>query len=92
MHKQDKRVQANRVLDGGVSHMQPDLNGLSGLDSKYSLTVAEAAKVIAVCERKVRGLIVEGKIPHFRIGRSVRIPWKPLKEWMDNGGTRGDKQ
>ena len=72
--------------------MQPDLNGLSELDSKYSLTVAEAAKVIAVCERKVRGLIAEGKIPHFRIGRSVRIPWRLLKEWIDNGGTQGGVQ
>ena len=69
--------------------MQPDVNGMGGLDGRYALTVAEAAKVIAVCERKVRGLIVEGKIPHFRIGRSVRIPWLPLKEWMDNGGTEG---
>ena len=56
---------------------------------KYGLTVSEAVKVLGVCERKVRGLIAEGKLPHFRVGRSVRIPWQPLKEWMDNGGTKG---
>jgi excisionase family DNA binding protein len=56
---------------------------------KYGLTVSEAVKVLGVCERKVRGLIADGELPHFRVGRSVRIPWIPLKEWMDNGGTQG---
>ena len=59
---------------------------------KYGLTVFEVAQVLGVCERKVRGLIAEGKLPHFRVGRSVRIPWIPLKEWMDNGGTQGGVQ
>ncbi|MBT4584682.1 MAG: excisionase family DNA-binding protein [Phycisphaerae bacterium] len=59
---------------------------------KYGLTVSEAKKVLGVCERKVRGLIAEGKLPHFRVGRSVRIPWQPLKEWMDQGGTEGGRR
>ena len=59
---------------------------------KYGLTVNEAVQVLGVCERKVRGLIAEGKLPHFRVGRSVRIPWIPLKEWMDQGGTEGGKR
>ena len=59
---------------------------------KYGLTVIEAVKVLGVCERKVRGLIAEGKLPHFRVGRSVRIPWQPLKEWMDQGGTEGGRR
>ena len=56
---------------------------------KYGLTVNEAVQVLGVCERKVRGLIADGELPHFRVGRSVRIPWIPLKEWMDQGGTEG---
>ena len=64
----------------------------SNYRDKYGLTVSEAVKVLGVCERKVRGLIAEGKLPYFRVGRSVRIPWQPLKEWMDNGGTGGVKQ
>jgi excisionase family DNA binding protein len=59
---------------------------------KYGLTVKEVVHVLGVCERKVRGLIAEGKLPYFRVGRSVRIPWQPLKEWMDSGGTGGVKQ
>jgi excisionase family DNA binding protein len=59
------------------------------IGEKYGLTVEEAAKKIGVCERKVRGLIAEGKIPHYRIGRSVRIPWPALKQWLENGGTDG---
>ena len=61
----------------------------SNYRDKYGLTVIEAVKVLGVCERKVRGLIAEGKLPHFRVGRSVRIPWQQLKEWMDKGGTKG---
>jgi len=61
----------------------------SNYQDKYGLTVSETMKVLGVCERKVRGLIAEGELPHFRVGRSVRIPWLPLKEWMDKGGTHG---
>jgi excisionase family DNA binding protein len=56
---------------------------------KYSLTVCETVKYIGICERKVRGLIAEGKIPYFRIGRSVRIPLDELETWLRNGGTEG---
>jgi excisionase family DNA binding protein len=59
-------------------------------EGKYGITIAEAVVAIGVCERKVRGLIAEGKIPHYRIGRSVRIPWPELKEWLRNGGTEGE--
>ena len=58
-------------------------------EGKYGITIAEAVVAIGVCERKVRGLIAEGKIPHYRIGRSVRIPWPELKTWLRNGGTEG---
>ena len=54
---------------------------------KYALTVNEAVKTLGVSERKVRELIAQHEIPHFRVGRAVRIPWQPLKEWIDSGGT-----
>ena len=65
---------------------------LLDFQDKYGLTVHEAVKVLGICERKVRELIAQDEIPHFRVGRAVRIPWQPLKEWMDNGGTGGVKQ
>jgi len=65
---------------------------LSNFQDKYGLTVNEAVNVLGVCERKIRDLIAQDEIPHFRVGRSVRIPWQPLKEWMDKGGTEWDKQ
>jgi excisionase family DNA binding protein len=72
--------------------MQEKNMQLSGFQDKYGLTVQEAVKVLGICERKVRELIANNEIPHFRVGRSVRIPWQPLKEWMDNGGTGDVKQ
>ena len=64
----------------------------SNVQDKYGLTVKEAVKVLGICERKVRDLIAQDEIPHYRVGRAVRIPWQPLKEWMDNGGTGDVKQ
>jgi len=53
----------------------------------YALKIREAVEVMGVCERKIRAMIATNELPHFRVGRCVRIPWQPLKEWMDNGGT-----
>ena len=53
----------------------------------YALKIREAVEVMGICERKVREMVAANEIPHFRVGRAVRIPWQPLKEWMDNGGT-----
>tara|TARA_R110002051_G_scaffold72650_2_gene131295 strand:+ start:214 stop:507 length:294 start_codon:yes stop_codon:yes gene_type:complete len=54
---------------------------------KYGLTVKEAVEVMGVCERMVRKLIAEDRMPYFMVGSAVRIPRQLLKEWMDNGGT-----
>jgi len=53
----------------------------------YALKIKEAVEVMGISERKIREMIATNELPHFRVGRSVRIPWQPLKEWMDNGGT-----
>ena len=49
---------------------------------KYGLTVQDVVQILGICERKVRGLIAEDEIPYFRIGRSVRISWPELQEWI----------
>jgi excisionase family DNA binding protein len=63
---------------------------LTDFQQKYGLTVEEVVQVLGTCERTVRKLIAEGKLPHFRVGRSVRIPWPDLKAWIENGGTKGE--
>ena len=60
---------------------------MQNIQDKYGLTVKEVVQVLGICERKVRELIAQDEIPHFRVGRAVRIPWRPLKAWMDNGVT-----
>jgi len=52
---------------------------LSNFQDKYGLTVHEAVKVLGISERKMRELIAQDEIPHFRVGRAVRIPWLPLQ-------------
>tara|TARA_R110000824_G_scaffold312048_3_gene499178 strand:+ start:440 stop:715 length:276 start_codon:yes stop_codon:yes gene_type:complete len=55
---------------------------------KYAFTIEEVCELINVCEKTARELVRHGDIQHFTIGTSIRIPWIPLKEWMDNGGTK----
>lgn len=38
------------------------------------MSVAEAARFVSLSERTIRRLIDEGKVPHIRIGASIRIP------------------
>ena len=41
----------------------------SNFQDKYGLTVNEAVKTLGICERKVRELIANNEIPHFRVGQ-----------------------
>ena len=45
------------------------------------LTFAEAASVLRVSARTLRRCLADGKIPHIRVGRQVRISRKKLAEW-----------
>ena len=55
----------------------------------YALKIHEVVQIMGICERTVRAMIAANELPHFRVGRAIRIPWQPLKEWMDSGGTGG---
>ena len=48
-----------------------------------TLTVPEAAKLLRMHKVRLYALIREGKIPAIRLGRSVRIRLRALREWME---------
>jgi excisionase family DNA binding protein len=53
--------------------------------SERLLTVAAAAEMLRTSERFPRRLMAERRIPFTRIGRHVRIPESPLREFINAG-------
>ena len=49
--------------------------------TRIALRPKEAALQLGIGERKLWELTQCGKIPHFRVGRSVRYPVASLIEW-----------
>ena len=50
------------------------------LQGRLALRIPEAAQVLGICENTLRQILPE--LPHFHIGRSVRLPVEPLREWV----------
>jgi excisionase family DNA binding protein len=46
------------------------------------LRVTEVAQILGVGRTKVFALLKTGELPVVRIGRSVRIPYRELREWI----------
>ena len=44
---------------------------------------AEAAEMLAICERSLWSLTKRGEIPCVRMGRSVRYDLADLRKWID---------
>jgi len=53
-----------------------------------TLTLEEAAALLRVTSRTVRRLVGAGRIPHARVGRSLRFLRSQLLIWLGAGGTR----
>lgn len=47
------------------------------------LTIPEVAEYLKLSKSKVYLLVQAGKIPHFKIGRNVRIREKDLSQWLE---------
>jgi excisionase family DNA binding protein len=46
-------------------------------------TIPEVAEYLKISKSKVYALVQQGKIPHVRIGRNVRIRETDLKRWIE---------
>jgi excisionase family DNA binding protein len=43
----------------------------------------QAAKALAISQRKLWSLTANGEIPHIRLGRCVRYPVDDLRQWIN---------
>jgi len=48
------------------------------------MTVRDAAKALAICEKTLWALTERGEIPVVRIGRSVRYDPQDLSRWIES--------
>lgn len=61
-------------------------------DDERALTEEEAAKVLRIPQRTLGRLRKEGKgPPHYRVGIRIRYSLRALREWEDEGGTKGGR-
>ena len=47
------------------------------------LNVRELAQYLGVCERTIRNLVYERKVPFFRIGQRVLFRLEAIDRWID---------
>jgi excisionase family DNA binding protein len=63
--------------------------GTSTTETRLLLTVAEAAKALAVSTRTIWSLTNRGELPAVRIGRAVRYEIGDLRAWIDRRKSGG---
>ena len=47
------------------------------------LTVEQAAKLLQISRGKTYDLVGEGRLPHIRLGRVIRVPRHGLEQWIE---------
>ncbi|MCG7871064.1 MAG: helix-turn-helix domain-containing protein [Candidatus Thiodiazotropha lotti] len=55
------------------------------------ITINDAANILAISTRTVRRMLDRGDLPTVRVGRSIRIPTKALKDWVEQGTDQSEK-
>lgn len=54
------------------------------------LRISEACHVSSVCRSRGYQFVHDGTWPSVRIGKSIRVPYDGLMEWIDNLTVEGD--
>ncbi len=51
-----------------------------------ALTTNEVARILKVKPARVQELVRQGILPHFRLGRQIRIDQQQLQHFIERGG------
>ncbi len=60
----------------------PTENPPDAADAPILLHVTEAAALLRLSRSQVYNMILAGELPHVRFGRAVRVPCKPLMDYI----------
>jgi excisionase family DNA binding protein len=64
-----------------------EMNGFNSPESLVAdglATIGEAARFLSLGRSKLYGLMDAGALPHCKIGRSRRIPWRAVKKLAED--------
>lgn len=81
----DRAAAANLVLASALRDCRPPAATPAVADPDAALTVAEAAKRLAVAPNTVYRLVERGQLKHHRIGRTIRILPADIDEYQRLG-------
>ena len=83
-------------LDSPVAPMQEPENldndipqNSSPENTKLTLTVPEAARIVGICNPKMYELVRAGKIRSIKVGKKILISRKSLTDWVEKGDSYG---
>ncbi len=55
------------------------------------LSVSQCAKILQISRGSAYQGVLQGSIPHIKIGRRILIPKRALEKLLDSNGERADK-
>ncbi len=58
-------------------------------NTKLTLTVPEAARIVGICNPKMYELVRAGKIRSIKVGKKILISRKSLTDWVEKGDSYG---
>ncbi len=89
-------LQARQALAEALELLRSPAAGLpvasvalsEGKDREVLLTVKEAAKLLTISAKKLYRMAALGRVPHIRLGRSVRFQREELERWIQQQTVR----
>jgi len=56
---------------------------------KLAITIDEMGEMLQICRSKAYSLAAIENFPRIKIGRSIRIPLQPLRDWLEKQAAQG---
>ncbi|OAI45551.1 hypothetical protein AYO44_12870 [Planctomycetaceae bacterium SCGC AG-212-F19] len=82
----DEILRERQSTEKVTQSKQPDQPG------PLLLQASEAAKRLAISQRHLHKLTMEGRLPCIRVGRSVRYSVETIEQWIRNSETTGEAE
>lgn len=61
------------------------------MTERLTLSVAETADHLGIGRNRTYDLVKSGEIPSVRIGRTIRVPYEPLRRWLEEQVVRSQR-
>jgi excisionase family DNA binding protein len=87
-----KETLAQLAVDRSASTSPPTASEPGGDDSVSLVNARQAARTLAISERKLWQLTANGEIPHVPIGRAIRYDPRDLRAWVEAQKKSGTKE